>query len=355
MIAQRQAEFHRFAQLREAKQSPLYSHLAACIAKEPEHYLPFLEAIPPHEQAPNLLFAAIHFLLQREPAAPLARYFSSIHEPVLPLARNTSRLFSEYCHQNRERIIPLMRSHRTQTNEVRRGLAIHPASQVIHCRTEGMPLVWIEVGCSAGLNLIWDQYGYHYTGEDGQECFAGRKDSALLLSAQVKGNIQPPVSNAAPKILQRIGIDLNPLNLESEDDLQWLEALIWPEHHGRLASLRKAVSIARKFQLDLRRGDAFSLLPEITTEISADCAPVFFHSYVTQQLTAKERTLLPRLIMHISQPFRHAFHLWHERGKSSPFPELVLRQLHFGKLARETLLAHVEAHVRWLEWQVQKS
>ncbi|MCY3935957.1 MAG: DUF2332 domain-containing protein [Chloroflexi bacterium] len=355
MIAQRSAEFHRFARLREAKRSPLYSHLAACIAKKPQRYLPFLEVIPAHEQAPNLLFAAIQFLLLRDPNAPLAEYYSSIHDPALPPAKETGRLFSDYCQRHREQIIPLLRTRCTQTNEVSRGLAIHPATQVIQSRSEGMPLVWMEIGCSAGLNLIWDQYGYHYVGEPGQEWFAGRRDSALLLSAKVKGSIPLPVSDKLPEIRRRIGIDLHPLNLHSEADVQWLEALIWPEHRDRLASLRQAISIAREFSLDLRRGDALALLPGITAELSADCAPVFFHSYVTQQLTPEERSQLPLLIMRISRPFRHAFHLWHERSGTSPYPELGLRQLHFGEIVDETQLADVEAHVRWLEWKTRAS
>ena len=351
MNPERQAEFRRFAQLREARISPLYSLLAACIAEKTDCYAPFLNAIPPREQAPNLLFAVVHLLLQSQPASPLAHYYSSIHKSALPPDSQTFNLFCDYCLQNQDQIISILRHRRTQTNEVRRGLALLPAINVIQVFSEQMPLILIEIGCSAGLNLIWDQYRYIYYTESGKELNAGSLDSSLLLKANLKGPILPFISSTPPNLSQRIGIDVNPLNILSTCDVEWLDALIWPEHHDRRESLHKAISIAKNFNLDLRKGDALELLPGIVGELSAECAPVFFHSYVTQQLTPKNQALLPQLIIQTSSRFRHAFHLWHERGKNSSFPELVLRHIQYGNTTITSLLAFAEAHVRWLEWK----
>ena len=351
MNPERQAEFRRFAQLREARISPLYSHLAACIAEATYRYTPFLNAIPPREQAPNLLFAVVHLLLQSQAASPLAQYYSSIHKAALPPDSQTFNLFYDYCLQNQDQIISFLRYRRTQTNEVRRGLALLPAINVIQALSKQMPLILIEIGCSAGLNLIWDQYRYIYHTESGMELYAGCLDSSLQLKAYLKGPIQPFITSTPPNLGQRIGIDVNPLNILSTCDVQWLDALIWPEHHDRRKSLHKAISIAKNFNLDLRKGDALELLPGIVGGLSADCAPVFFHTYVTQQLPPEEQALLPQIITRISSRFRHAFHLWHERGKNSPFPELVLRHIQYGKGTTTTLLAFAEAHVRWLEWK----
>ena len=355
MNPRRQAEFRRFAQLREAKISPLYSHLAACIAEKADRYSPFLNAIPPHEQAPNLLFAAVHLLLQSQPASPLADYYSSIHKSALSPDSQTFNLFSDYCLQNQDQIISILRHRRTQTNEVRRGLALLPAINVIQTFSEQMPLILIEIGCSAGLNLIWDQYRYVYYTESGKEFYTGCLDSSLLLKTNLKGHIPPLITPTTLILNQRIGIDVNPLNIHSTHDTQWLDALIWPEHHDRRKSLHMAISIAKNFILDLRKGDALELLPGIVGELSADCAPVFFHTYVTQQLTPKDRAFLPQLINRISSRFRLAFHLWHERGKNSSFPELVLRHIQYGNTTTTSLLAFAEAHVRWLEWKAMEN
>ena len=351
MHPDRQAEFRRFAQLREARVSPLYSHLATCIAEKIDHYTPFLKAIPPREQAPNLLFAVVHMLLQSQPASPLAYYYSSIHKPALPPDRQTFSLFNGYCLQNQDQIISILRHRRTQTNEVRRGLAILPAVNMIQALSEQMPLILVEIGCSAGLNLIWDQYSYIYYTEAGKELYGGCLDSSLQLATNLKGPISPLITSTLPILSQRIGIDVNPLNIHSTSDLQWLDALIWPEHHDRRKSLQKAISIAKNFNLELRKGDALELLPGIARELSADCAPVFLHTYVTQQLTPKDQALLPQLITRISSRFRHAFHLWHERSNNSYFPELVLRHIQYGITTTTSLLAFAEAHVRWLEWK----
>ena len=48
-----------------------------------------------------------------------------------------------------------------------------------------------------------------------------------------------------PQIVWRAGPDLNPLNVSGRTDMQWLEALVWPEQAKRLDNLRAAIEIAR--------------------------------------------------------------------------------------------------------------
>jgi hypothetical protein len=49
-----------------------------------------------------------------------------------------------------------------QTNEVGRCASLLPAFGVVAARTDGRPLALVELGTSAGLNLVWDAYGYAY-------------------------------------------------------------------------------------------------------------------------------------------------------------------------------------------------
>ena len=155
----------------------------------------------------------------------------------------------------------------------------------------------------------------------------------------------------SPPINQRIGIDLQPLDIHSIRDVAWLDALIWPEHHDRRQYLRQAIAIAKDDSVDLRRGDALELLPAIADELPLDCAPLFFHTYVTQQLSSQKRTRLSQLIARSARRFRHAFHFWHERGQGTAHPQLVLRHFARGQIVSERLLAYAGAHARWLEWR----
>ena len=52
-----------------------------------------------------------------------------------------------------------MRTRRVQTNEIRRCSYLMPAFRItVSIDSGGMPLGLIDVGASAGLNLLWDSY-----------------------------------------------------------------------------------------------------------------------------------------------------------------------------------------------------
>lgn len=354
MIDKWRAEFRRFAELREAQPSPLYRTLAAQIAADPTPYRALLAAIPANEQAPNLLFAAVHYRLSERPAAPLADFYASLRARPEPPDERAARLFREFCARHREALLPLLQQRRTQTNEVRRGLLVWPAVSIAGtiARRAALPLALLELGCSAGLNLLCDQYAYRYEDENGVIHRAGNACSALELDAQLRGPLLPPLNAKPPAIHSRIGSDLNPIDIHDEGELAWLKALVWPEHRDRRHYLEQAIGIARSYPpLDLRRGDALQLLPTITAALPANCAPLIFHTYLAQQLPPPQRARLPGLIAACARRFPLAFHLWHERGAANPYPELKLRQFAGGELVSERLLAYAEAHARWLEWR----
>src|SRR5690606_23501967 len=102
-------------------------------------------------------------------------------------------------------------------------------------------LALIEVGASAGLCLYPDRYSYRY----GDRAQLDPEDgpSPVVIETAIEGDV-PDVS-ALPDVVWRAGIDLNPLDVTSEEDVAWLDALIWPEHEERRARLRAAVDLAR--------------------------------------------------------------------------------------------------------------
>src|SRR5882672_11489050 len=54
-----------------------------------------------------------------------------------------------------------------------------------------------------------------------------------------------PLPSVVPKIGWRAGLDLNPLSITSVPDMDWLEALVWPEQSARRERLRAAIQIGR--------------------------------------------------------------------------------------------------------------
>jgi hypothetical protein len=87
----------------------------------------------------------------------------------------------------------------------------------------------------------------------------------------------------------RAGIDLNPLDVSDEDQMTWLETLVWPEQEERRERLRRAIAATRPDPPRILRGDLLDLLPDLVAQ--APRPPVVFHSAVIAYLedAARER------------------------------------------------------------------
>jgi hypothetical protein len=72
-----------------------------------------------------------------------------------------------------------------QTNEVARAGMLLPGFLVI-ARETGLPLDIAEIGASAGLNLLFDQFAYSYAGKHW-----GNAQSPVHLSPELRGDLWP--------------------------------------------------------------------------------------------------------------------------------------------------------------------
>jgi len=251
------ARYLRFARTEARGRSAIYEILARHVAQSPR-VLAFLDRLPPDRQQPNLLFAAVR-LVAGMPTSPDA--------------------FDAAIADQAEAIAGIMRTRTTQTNEPGRCAVLLPAL----ARIEG-PLALIEVGASAGLCLLPDAYGYDW----GHQTLAPPERftaSAPVLACAATPNT--PLPSRHPEIVWRAGLDLNPLDASKDEDVAWLEHLIWPEHHERLARLRKAIAIARSERPRVEAGDLRRDLPDLIAAAPRDATVVVFHtavlSYVAQQ------------------------------------------------------------------------
>src|SRR6185436_15630735 len=134
----------------------------------------------------------------------LAAYYASLGGSLLPAPR-AGELFAAFCAAHRAAIVEILHTRIGQTNEGRRSALLLPAFAHVYADTF-RPLALIEIGPSAGLNLLFDRYGYEY----GPGERAGRPDSPLLLRSESRGD---PVPLLVPLVASRVGIDLNPLDV----------------------------------------------------------------------------------------------------------------------------------------------
>lgn len=195
-----------------------------------------LEA-PAHQRRPSLLFAAVNLLLASEPDADLAAYYP-IHGGRRAVDDGLVLAFTAFWRARREALLRLLRERSTQTNEVRRCVALHLGLDYVCSHWPG-PLALVEVGASAGLNLLFDRYRYRLNGHETTAVGA----SQVAISSEVRGTFQEGLLGRPPLITVRLGIDQQPINLAEPDSRAWLEAFIWPEQERELATLRGAINL----------------------------------------------------------------------------------------------------------------
>src|SRR5262245_61212793 len=97
-----------------------------------------------------------------------------------------------------------------QTNEIGRSGMLLPGFLTI-ARETGLPFALYEIGSSAGLNLLFDQFQYRYGDFEW-----GDRDSPARLRPEVRGSI-PPLDGSV-EILLRSGCDIQPIDVGKDAD-----------------------------------------------------------------------------------------------------------------------------------------
>jgi hypothetical protein len=241
--------YRRFAEREARGRSELYAELALGVADDPE-LLALLAELPRPKQQPNLLFSAVK-LLYGVPAG-----YAELRAIVLA---------------HRDEVLATVRARRTQTNEPARCATLLPLLARLP-----QPLALLEVGASAGLCLLIDRYGYDYGGH--------------RVAPVQRVGAEPPVfacraSPATPRpdgidVAWRAGLDLEPVDVDDDGAVAWLEALVWPGEGERARLLREALAVARADPPRVVAGDLRRDLPALAAEAPARATLVVFHTAV---------------------------------------------------------------------------
>jgi hypothetical protein len=99
-----------------------------------------------------------------------------------------------------------------------------------------------------------------------------------------------PLPGRLPEVVWRTGIDLQPLDVNDDADVAWLDALIWPEHEDRRARLQKAVEVARTQPVDIVQGDLNAEIEALVARAPAGASVVVFHTAVLAYVEEQERS-----------------------------------------------------------------
>jgi hypothetical protein len=261
--------------------APLYAALSAAAAKDP-----LLCAIAgraqPGQPLDHLLFAAVEMVLADYPDDALAAMMRPVGSAGPPAG--LAEAFHEFCETHRSAIEALVSTRTVQTTFVHRAGLVAAGARVV-AEEAGEPLSLVEIGCSAGILTLFDHYEYDF-GAAGRFGSAG---AALVGETPWVGDRRPK-PGPPPKIGDRVGLDLNPIDPTDPFERQWTLALApidWAEE-------RRQLSIALEHRaatpLHTIRGDAMASLPTLLP-ILPD--PVLVcHSYCLYQWPADAQVAL---------------------------------------------------------------
>lgn len=297
----------------------------------------------PGQSPPDLMLAAAHYLLAREPADPLARYYPTLTPQ--PATGNPAPAFREFCMERCDQLTTLVSTRRVQTNEVRRCCYLLPAV-MLAAHVAARPLALIEAGASAGLNLAMDHYAYNY----GTGTTIGDTGSPLTLQCRLDGTRRPPLKLPIPQIGWRAGIDLHPLDPASPDDAAWLRALVWADHPGRAAVLAAALkAAAARPPVPLHAGDAAERLPALIASAPADMTVCLFHTAFLAHIPPLDRERFEHLVADLSTT-RLIYWVQAEPRPDPAEPRLRLTACEEGRITGQWPLGRYHPHGEWLEW-----
>jgi hypothetical protein len=331
--------FKRFASAECLGSSDLYYFLALKISED-DDILDLCTECQKGQPVPNLLLGAVHYLLLKGYSHPLKDYYPSLTQTPKEIEKSFVE-FKAFYELHREAIRDLLKTKLVQTNEVNRCAYLYPVFCYIYDQVK-RPLSLIEIGTSAGLQLLWDEYSYSY----GTPEYYGNKASSVHLKSELKGNGSPLFFKDSPPVLSRTGLDLHINDLRKTEDALWLKALIWPEHHERRECFEQATVLFKDKEVELIEGDGITLLEKVIKKLPLDAPICVFHTHVANQLSEEQKRTLLGKIGEMGRT-RDVFHIYNNMWD---------RSLHLDSFVDGTescqVVGETDGHGRWFEWQL---
>ena len=251
-----------------------------------------------------LLAAALHREVLAGRGDDLARYFPTAGHSLdggdkamavtLPLALRETIL------SRGDSLAQFIRTANVQTNETGRGLAwLLPVAclgwEAVHL---------VELGASAGLNLVADRRSYRIAdATDPSQTLLQLGEPPPQFTTLARGMGEIPPLACCPTVLSRTGGDMMPFRLHSADDELMLASYVWGDQVSRMDRLREGIAAlhaveasaapVRLAQLTLPDGLPEFLAGQLPQPL--DAPVVIFNTTVTFYLPDRGVSLRPTL------------------------------------------------------------
>ena len=229
-----------------------------------------------------------------------------------------------------------------QTNEVQRCYGLLPAFLLAAAETK-KELELIELGPSAGFNLLWDRYSYRYGAERW-----GPENAPIELTGELRAPLPSGLLETKPTVSSRLGIDLNPIDVTSEHGARLLRAFVWPDQKDRLERLKRAIEVVRSDPPPIVRGDYLEQLEPLLERRSEQTLTVVFQTASLSHLSSEDREQFEHILARAGERGPLAFVSGeHPPGKPAEHWQLRYQRWPGGA---PRILARFDYHGCWLDW-----
>jgi hypothetical protein len=230
-----------------------------------------------------------------------------------------------------------------QTNEVRRSWVLAPLFLRVAERTGAAELDLVELGPSAGLNLVWDRYRCVY--RDGVR---GPEDAALVLHGEERAAAPAELLEVAVRVGRRLGIDRSPVDVTSDAGARLLMSFVWADQVDRLERLQAAIAELRRDPPELMQADFLDVLPEVLSRRRPDALTVVFQTAVLGYVGDQGRSRVREALEAAGERGPLAFvSAGRPRGDADSWG---LRITYWPGGERE-FVGHADYHGAWLDWE----
>lgn len=232
-----------------------------------------------------------------------------------------------------------------QTNEA--GRSSNFIAAMLWLTRQGLPprFQCLEIGSSAGINLMLDRYRYDLGGVQ-----VGPRPGAMQFKPDWQGN--PPPDHVI-EIAATRGCDVAPVDLTDPAAALRLKAYIWPEHGVRFERMAAAIAEAGKSPPDLVEMNAADFVDaELAKPQATGTTRVLMHSIVWQYVPEDQQARVTAAMEAAgarATPERPLAWIALEANRVLHLHELVVRYWPGG--GEPVMLARAHPHGASIDWQ----
>lgn len=231
-----------------------------------------------------------------------------------------------------------------QTNEAGRSSSY--IAGLLWLTTTGMPPRYemLEIGSSAGLNLMIDRYQY-----DLSNVSVGPDNATLSFQPEWEGPPPPDIPFAFESIR---GCDIAPVDLADPLQARRLTAYIWPEHTVRFERMRKGIALVEEKPPQMESASADDwMVEQLATPQQSGITRILVHSIVWQYIPKAGRDRINRAMEEAgtrATADRPLAWLSLEANRETYRHELIARR--WPGDGKPVKLGEAHAHGAWVKW-----